>query len=152
MTMKKVTMGSKGPNFAGCATPTSRRRVTLSLNVCPYRFRDNMVGIRSGTSSIESIMLYFQRVLGVKLQVEGEGREWTNLEASVRIQEGQIVLFMKKKMSCQPINACSVSLMYIVYMCGQFCSPWHLLCARKLCYMHHMSMGPSTTYIILCMK
>ena len=58
-----------------------------------------MVGVRSGKSSIESVRKYFQHVLGVELQVEGEGQEWTNLEACMRLYDSQIHLFMKQKMA-----------------------------------------------------
>ena len=57
-----------------------------------------MVGIRSGRSSIESLRLYFQRVLDVELEVEGEGREWTNLEACMRLFDTQRHFYMKQKM------------------------------------------------------
>ena len=83
----------------GCTGHGHRRRVPLSLHARPYRFRDNMVGVRSGKSTIESVRLYFQKVLGVELQVEGEGFEWTNLEACMRVQAGKIHLYMKKKMT-----------------------------------------------------
>ena len=79
-------------------TVAGRQRVTLSLHRRPYRFRNNMVGIRSGRSSIESVRLYFERVLDVELQVEGEGREWTDLEACMRLFDKQMHLYMKQKM------------------------------------------------------
>ena len=75
-----------------------RRRVALSLHCRPYRFRDNMVGIRSGKSSIQSVCQYFQRVLGVELQVEGEGKTWTNLEC-MSVHNSQIDLRLKTKMT-----------------------------------------------------
>ena len=76
-----------------------RHRVTLSLHSRSYRFKDNMAGVRSGKSSVESVRKYFQRVLGVELQVEGEGREWTNLQACMRLYDGRIHLFVKQKMA-----------------------------------------------------
>ena len=76
-----------------------RRRVALSLHCRPYRFRDNMVGIRSGKSSIQSVCQYFQRVLGVELQVEGEGKTWTNLEGCMSVHNSQIDLRLKTKMT-----------------------------------------------------
>ena len=79
-------------------TVAGRQRVTLSLHYRPYTFRDNMVGSHSGRSSNESVRLYFQRVLGVELQVEGEGRAWTNLEACMCLFDNQIHLYMKQKM------------------------------------------------------
>ena len=76
-----------------------RRRVALSLHCRPYRFRDNMVGVRSGKSSIQSVCQYFQRVLGVELQVEGEGKTWTNLEGCMSVHNSQIDLRLKTKMT-----------------------------------------------------
>ena len=43
--------------------------------------------------------MYFQKVLGVELQVEEEGFEWANLEACMRVQARKIHLYMKKKMT-----------------------------------------------------
>ena len=76
-----------------------RRCVTLSPHARPYRLCDNMVGVRLGKSSIESVRLYFWLVLGAELQVEGEGKEWTNLEACMCVQVRRIQVYMKKKMT-----------------------------------------------------
>ena len=73
--------------------------MALSLHARPYRFRDNMVGVWSKKSTIESVRLYFKTVLGVELQVEGQGFERTNLEACMRVQAGRIHFCMKKKMT-----------------------------------------------------
>ena len=71
----------------------------LGLWAHPFRYVDNIVGIRSGHKSLDTVLKYFESVLGITLQIEGEGQQWTSLEAELSIdpQTALIQVAMKQK-------------------------------------------------------
>ena len=65
----------------------------------PFRYRDNIVGVRAGNKSLEGIKKYCEKLLGLQLQVGGEGREWVSFEAVLFFlpNSGEIRMRMKEK-------------------------------------------------------
>ena len=56
------------------------------LLVQPFRFRDNIVGVRHCKTSLDTLQRHFERLLGLQLQIEGEGTRWTSLEAKLVLE------------------------------------------------------------------
>ena len=56
------------------------------LLVQPFRFRDNIVGVRHCKTSLDTLQRHFERLLGLQLQIEGEGTNWTSLEAKLVLE------------------------------------------------------------------
>ena len=74
----------------------------------PFRFRDNIVGVRQCKVSVEALQKRFEKILGLQLQIEGEGQVWTSLEAKLMLRpEGQgLDIGLKDRTGdCDPMRA-----------------------------------------------
>ena len=84
--------------------PWSRTRPTpgpLGITAPPLRYRDNCGGICAGNRPVSRVQTYFQKVLNLELQFEGEGQSWTVLMAHLTLHPStsQITLTFKKKVN-----------------------------------------------------
>jgi hypothetical protein len=77
--------------------PEALKCAHLGVGIRPYRFRDNVVGMRVGTGGLARIGRWATKVLGLELQVEGMGKEWVSLEATLKVEGTRVRLGMKKK-------------------------------------------------------
>ena len=63
----------------------------------PFRFWVNIVGVRHCKTSWETLRKRFEKILGLSLQVEGEGTVWNFLEAKLILKPGGEGLDMRLK-------------------------------------------------------
>ena len=83
--------------------PTARAYVHVGLTLSPFRYVDKIMGVRHGCTSLKKIQQLFQKLLGVQLQIEGEGQRWTSLNATLSFSPdtGLISVAMKNCLSLQ---------------------------------------------------
>ena len=67
----------------------------------PFRFQDNVGGVRSRQMSLPRAQGFFESLHGLKLQIEGEGPRLQTLKAIVQVNPGtqQLELGVKDKIS-----------------------------------------------------
>ena len=65
--------------------PTAKAYGHMGLTLSPFRYVDNIMGVRHGRTSLKTIQKFFQKLLGVQLQIEGEGQRWTSLNAALSL-------------------------------------------------------------------
>ena len=77
------------------------------LLAVPFRFRDNIVGVRQCKTSLETVKKRFEKILCLQLHIEGEGQVWTSLEAKLMLHpEGQgLDIGLKERTTgCDPMR------------------------------------------------
>ena len=81
--------------------PSSAVDGHMDLTMPPPGYADNILGVHHGRTPLKTIQKFFEKLLGIQLQIEGEGTQWTSLNATLSFSQAtsQISVAMKHKLS-----------------------------------------------------